>query len=96
MRSRLAEFGNDLLSLGVDGMRIDAAKRMSCSCQKGSLVNIDKIDDSDMAAEDIANIISRFDSTPYITQEVLWGNREPIRPSEYLRNGMCAKTCHPR
>jgi hypothetical protein len=87
VRSRLAEFGNDLLSLGVDGMRIDAAKRMSYSCQKGSLVNIDKIDDSDMAAEDIANIISRFDSTPYITQEVLWGNREPIRPSEYLRNG---------
>ena len=27
VRSRLAEYGNDLLSLGADGLRIDAAKR---------------------------------------------------------------------
>lgn len=27
VRERLAEYGNDLLSLGVDGMRLDAAKR---------------------------------------------------------------------
>jgi glycosidase len=67
VKSRLAEFGNDLLSLGVDGMRIDAAKHM--------------------ATEDIANIISRFNSTPYITQEVIWGKGEPIQPSEYLGNG---------
>jgi len=60
VKSRLAEFGNDLLSLGVDGMRIDAAKHM--------------------ATEDIANIISRFNSTPYITQEVIWGKGEPIQP----------------
>ena len=26
-RSRLAEYGNDLISLGVDGLRLDAAKR---------------------------------------------------------------------
>jgi hypothetical protein len=27
VRDRLAQYGNDLLSLGVDGMRLDAAKR---------------------------------------------------------------------
>ena len=26
-RSRLAEYGDDLLSLGVDGFRLDSAKR---------------------------------------------------------------------
>jgi glycosidase len=29
VRSRLAAYGNDLLSLGVDGFRLDAAKRTS-------------------------------------------------------------------
>ncbi|KAI1787696.1 glycoside hydrolase family 13 protein [Ganoderma leucocontextum] len=29
VRSRLAEYGNDLLSFGVDGLRIDAAKHMA-------------------------------------------------------------------
>ena len=29
VRARLAEYGNDLLSLGVDGFRLDAAKRKS-------------------------------------------------------------------
>ena len=31
VRSRLAQYGNDLLSLGVDGLRLDAAKRQSAS-----------------------------------------------------------------
>ena len=31
VRSRLAEYGNDLLSLDVDGLRLDAAKRLSRS-----------------------------------------------------------------
>ena len=29
VRSRLAEYANDLLSLGIDGLRLDAAKRES-------------------------------------------------------------------
>jgi glycosidase len=29
VRSRLAQYGNDLLSLGVDGLRLDAAKHMN-------------------------------------------------------------------
>lgn len=31
VRSRLAQYGNDLLSLGVDGLRLDAAKRKRVS-----------------------------------------------------------------
>ena len=43
---------------------------------------------SDIAATDLANITSRFNSTPYITQEVIWGAGEPIQPSEYVDIGM--------
>ncbi|PPQ83160.1 hypothetical protein CVT25_005407 [Psilocybe cyanescens] len=67
VRSRLAAYGNDLLSLGVDGLRLDAAKHI--------------------AATDLANIISRLSTTPYITQEVIWGSGEPIQPSEYTGIG---------
>ena len=32
VRSRLAQYGSDLISLGLDGLRLDAAKRESL-CQ---------------------------------------------------------------
>ncbi|KAJ7610564.1 glycoside hydrolase [Mycena polygramma] len=67
VRGILAAYGNHLLSLGVDGMRLDAAKHMP--------------------ATDIANILSRLTSKPYITQEVIFGAGEPIQPSEYVGNG---------
>jgi hypothetical protein len=40
-----------------------------------------------MPATDIANILSRLTTKPYITQEVIWGSGEPIQPSEYVGNG---------
>ncbi|KAJ7056051.1 glycoside hydrolase [Mycena amicta] len=67
VRGVLAAYGNHLISLGVDGFRLDAAKHMP--------------------AADIANILSRLTSKPYITQEVIWGSGEPIQPSEYVGNG---------
>ncbi|EKM53320.1 glycoside hydrolase family 13 protein [Phanerochaete carnosa HHB-10118-sp] len=67
VRSRLAEYANDLLSLGVDGLRLDAAK--------------------DINASDIANITSRFTRAPYITQEVIWGEGQPITPNQYVYIG---------
>ncbi|PBK84861.1 glycoside hydrolase family 13 protein [Armillaria gallica] len=67
VRGRLAEYANDLLSLGVDGFRLDAAKHI--------------------AADDLANITSRFSSSPYITQEVIWGAGEAVQPSEYVGIG---------
>ncbi|KAI0338416.1 glycoside hydrolase family 13 protein [Trametopsis cervina] len=67
VRSRLAQYGNDLLSLGVDGLRLDAAKHI--------------------AETDLANITSRLDSAPYITQEVIFGEGEPITPNQYVDIG---------
>ncbi|KAF8751880.1 Alpha-amylase [Rhizoctonia solani] len=67
VRSRLATYANDLLSLGVVGFRVDAAKHIP--------------------AADIANILGRLKSKPYITQEVIFGVGEPILPSEYAGNG---------
>ncbi|CEL62904.1 alpha-amylase [Rhizoctonia solani AG-1 IB] len=67
VRGRLATYANDLLSLGVVGLRLDAAKHI--------------------ATEDIANILRRLKSKPYITQEVIFGAGEPVLPSEYTRNG---------
>ncbi|KAJ7064448.1 glycoside hydrolase family 13 protein [Mycena amicta] len=66
VRGVLAAYGNHLISLGVDGFRLDAAKHI--------------------AATDIANILSRLTSKPYITQEVTWGVNQP-QPSEYVGNG---------
>jgi glycosidase len=54
VRSRLATYANDLLSLGIDGLRLDAAKHI--------------------ASSDIANILSRLSSKPYITQVRLYCN----------------------
>ncbi|CAE6405532.1 unnamed protein product [Rhizoctonia solani] len=67
VRGRLATYANDLLSLGVVGLRLDAAKHIPTG--------------------DIANILGRLTSKPYITQEVIYGSGEPIQPSEYTGNG---------
>ncbi|TFK84770.1 carbohydrate-binding module family 20 protein [Polyporus arcularius HHB13444] len=67
VRGRLAEYGNDLLSLGADGLRLDASKHIPVG--------------------DLANILSRLTSKPYITQEVINGAGEPITPNQYVGNG---------
>lgn len=67
VRERLAEYTNDLLSLGVDGLRLDAAKHMD--------------------PNDIADILSRLTSQPYVTQEVIWGPGQPVTPALYTGNG---------
>ncbi|KAI0635064.1 glycoside hydrolase [Trametes polyzona] len=67
VRSRLAQYANDLLSLGADGLRLDAAKHIPVG--------------------DIANILSRLTKSVYITQEVIFGNGEPITPNQYTGNG---------
>jgi len=67
VRFQLAKYTNDLLSLGVDGLRLDASKHINPA--------------------DIANILSRLTTKPYITQEVIYGDGEPVTPSMYTRNG---------
>lgn len=67
VRGRIAAYLNDLLTLGVDGFRIDGAKHV--------------------AAADVANIVSRLSRPAYVYQEVIFGDGEPIVPSEYRGSG---------
>jgi alpha-amylase len=67
VRGRIAGYLNDLLSLGVDGFRIDGAKHI--------------------AAADVANIVARLSRPAYVYQEVIFGDGEPILPSEYRGSG---------
>ena len=82
MRSRLAQYANDLLSLGVDGLRLDAAKSKVVLNHDGQILN----PCLDINASDIANITSRLStSNIYITQEVVFGG--VVEPNEYINNG---------
>ncbi|KAE9396568.1 glycoside hydrolase [Gymnopus androsaceus JB14] len=63
VQGRLAEYANDLLSLGIDGLRLDAAKSI--------------------APADLVTITSLFTSSPYLTQEVVWGAGQPVTPELY-------------
>ncbi|KAI9433229.1 glycoside hydrolase [Lactarius indigo] len=67
VRGQLANYTNNLISLGVDGLRLDAAMHMNPS--------------------DIADILSRLTSKPYVTQEVIWGEGQPVTPNLYKGNG---------
>jgi hypothetical protein len=88
VRATLAQYGNDLLSLGVDGFRLDAAKsENSCKALILPWNRRLKRSDLDIPTSDIANILSRLTSTPFITQEVIWGAGQPITPAEYVQNG---------
>lgn len=42
---------------------------------------------TDINNSDIANITSRLTSKPYITQEVIWGEGQPVTPNEYAYIG---------
>jgi glycosidase len=72
VREELAAFTNDLISLGVDGLRLDAAKRMSPSVyfNFNILFLICLALSVDIEPDDIANITARLTTTPFITQEV--------------------------
>ncbi len=90
VRSRLAAFGNDLLSLGVDGFRLDAAKREYCLPRSDHRSSIQLIDGfSDMPVGDISNILSRLNKNGkslYITQEVVYGGG--VSPNDYTQTGV--------
>ncbi|KAI0316239.1 glycoside hydrolase [Amylostereum chailletii] len=89
VRARLAQYANDLLSLGVDGFRLDASKRkfLRLSRQSSDTSRLMLIYATDIPVGDISNISSRFTSRPYITQEVIFGSGEPITPNQYTGNG---------
>ncbi|KAJ7273247.1 alpha-amylase [Mycena rebaudengoi] len=67
VQKSIAAFLNDLLSLGVAGFRIDAAKHM--------------------VDNDLASIFKLLNHPYYDTQEVIFGEGEPVQPSQYVTTG---------
>ncbi|KZT36083.1 glycoside hydrolase family 13 protein [Sistotremastrum suecicum HHB10207 ss-3] len=72
VKSRLAVYANDLLSLGVDGFRLDASKSINYN-------------DIKIILGRVAN--TQAGGRPYVTQEVIWGAGQPVTPAEYVQNG---------
>ena len=72
VQDRIAAYLNDLISLGVEGFRIDAAKHIDTNELKSILGKLNK---------------TTSGNTPYIYQEVIEGAGEPITAKEYLQNG---------
>lgn len=83
VRSHLAAYANDLLSLGVDGLRLDAAKRV-CIVNRADQ-RVDRL--ADIPTADINSILSRLTNPVYITQEVHSASTEPTQPQAYVQNG---------
>ncbi|MFL5735427.1 MAG: alpha-amylase [Chloroflexia bacterium] len=71
VQDRIAGYLNDLLSLGVTGFRIDAAKHIDTNELKTILGKLNKRSDG---------------QEPYVYQEVIEGADEPIKASEYTQN----------
>ncbi|KAF8886960.1 glycoside hydrolase superfamily [Infundibulicybe gibba] len=86
VRGRLAEHMNDLLNIGIDGFRVDAAKRVSniLSPVPSSLNSANCLD---IPVADLENMFGRLVRRPYMTLEVPFGAGEAIDPSEYVGLG---------
>ena len=69
VRPRIQAYLNDLLSLGVDGFRIDAAKHIPPADLTAILSGLKRVPEGD---------------TPQVIQEVIEGNGEPIQGSDYF------------
>ncbi|KAH8110895.1 glycoside hydrolase family 13 protein, partial [Phellopilus nigrolimitatus] len=79
VRSRLAEYANDLLSLGVDGLRLDAAKHMAAT----DIANItSRFSRAPYITQEASHKIH------ILRCLVIYGAGEPIQPSEYVGIGM--------
>ncbi|KAG8992596.1 hypothetical protein FRB90_000958 [Tulasnella sp. 427] len=87
VRATLAAYGNDLISLGADGFRLDAAKRKHLVSYLLKVSRTHDNGNADIPSGDIAAILSALSKNVYVTQEVVWGSGEPVQPSEYVTAG---------
>jgi alpha-amylase len=71
VRDRIVEYLADLVSLKVDGFRVDAAKHIHTN-------DVNAI---------VRSLNSKVDPDPYIFQEVLDPGYEAVKKSEYYQNG---------
>ena len=67
VQRKIAAYLNDMLGVGVAGLRIDAAKHIDHN--------------------EVNEILSLLDSTPFVFQEVIDRGDEPINAMNYLPNG---------
>lgn len=74
-KTRIAEFLNSMIDMGVAGFRIDAAKHM----HPNDIVNINS------RLKNLRSDANWFATgeRPYIYQEVIWGDRQPVKPEDY-------------
>ncbi|KAG8737470.1 hypothetical protein FRC10_008154 [Ceratobasidium sp. 414] len=86
VRAKLAYYANDLISLGVTGLRLDAAKRRGYHAPHTHSTT-ESHQNPDIASDDINDILSRLSKKLYITQEVTYDPGSPILPDEYVKNG---------
>ncbi|KAH9169807.1 glycoside hydrolase [Lactarius sanguifluus] len=79
VRGRLAEYTNDLISLGVDGLRLDAAKHM----------DPDDIADilSRLTSPALRHTGGEIQLTGWRSMIVIWGGGQPVTPDLYTGNG---------
>jgi alpha-amylase len=69
VRSKLAYFTNDALGLGVDGLRLDAAKRTFATNADYPSSHLNYVD---MSPDDIRAIMGKLSRRPsYISQEIV-------------------------
>jgi alpha-amylase len=71
-QDKIAGYLNDLLSVGVAGFRIDAAKHIDTNELKTILGKLNN---------------TKSGAKPFIYQEVIEGAGEPIKATEYVQNG---------
>ena len=88
VRSGLAEYGNDLIDLGVDGFRLDSAKRMWIEPVLFSydLTNR-RLDIPDTDLQAIIGLLKTNGKALYFTQEVIAGTPTPASPTDYVSTG---------
>lgn len=72
VRNKLAAYMNDLLSLGVAGFRVDAAKHIDTNDLKAIVAKLNN---------------TNWGTRPYVYQEVIDQGGEPITAGEYFQNG---------
>lgn len=89
VQQKLAAYGDELVSLGVDGVRLDAAKSASIRLWLLSKLFADlSFVFLVIPSDDIKAILALMKKPPsYVSQEVVFGEGEEIQPSEYVQNG---------
>lgn len=84
VRQKIADFMNDLLSIGVAGFRIDAAKHIP---PEDIAAILNKVGDLGAAIDPQTGAPYHPPGRPYIFMEVIGAPNEPVQPTQYTAYG---------